>query len=95
MKNYRVIKDYDRYTIGEYIETANAYIINDGICQYYWWGDQYAAQEAADAYNEYEGPEWLGQHGYGNDRIPEDYEDENLVNLYRLFDAVDPVEGDD
>jgi hypothetical protein len=92
MKNYKVIKDGDRYTIGEYSESYDAYIINDGICNYYWWDTQEAAQEAADTYNVYDGMEWLGQHGYGNDTIDSDEIDDmdaEMVTLYRLFGAVD------
>ena len=33
MKNYIVIKEGNRYTIGEYDEGYKAYIINDGICR--------------------------------------------------------------
>jgi hypothetical protein len=63
-KNYKVIKDGERYTIGE-------------------WDDGYKA---------YEGYEWLGQHGYGNDTINADEIDDmdpEMVELYRLFGAVD------
>lgn len=91
MKNYKVIKDGERYTIGEWDECRKAYIINDGICTYYWWDTADAAQEAADAYNAYEGYEWLGQHGYGNDTISADEVDDmdtDMVDLYRLFGAV-------
>jgi hypothetical protein len=35
IRNYRVIKDGGRYTIGEWDEGYRAYIVNDGICQYY------------------------------------------------------------
>lgn len=92
MKNYTVIKERDRYTIGEYDEGYKAYIINDGICQYYYWGTKEAAQAAADAYNAYDGSEWLGEHGYGNDRIylgEINDVDADMVDLYRLFGAVD------
>lgn len=91
MKNYEVIKDKGRFTIGEFDPSYNAYIINDGICNYYWWGTKEEAQEAAEAYNEYEGEEWLGEHGNGNDVIYEDeIEDvsEEMLELYKLFGAV-------
>lgn len=90
-KNYKVLKEGNRYTIGEYDEGYKAYIINDGICQYYWWDNEEDAQAAADAYNAYEGQEWLGQHGYGNDTIDADEIDDmdpDMVELYRLFGAV-------
>ena len=90
-KNYTVIKEGERYTIGEWDDGYQAYIVNDGICQYYWWDSEEDAQVAADAYNAYEGPEWLGQHGYGNDTIEEDEIDDmdpEMVELYRLFGAV-------
>lgn len=91
LKNYRVVKDGDRYTIGEWDDGYKAYIVNDGIFQYYWWDDVGAAQFAADAYNKYVGNEWLGQHGYGNDVINKneisDYDPE-MVSLYNLFNAI-------
>lgn len=92
MKNYEVIKDGERYTIGQYDAGYGAFITNDGICQYYWWGTPEDAQAAADAYNTYEGPEWLGQHGHGNDRISADEADtcsQEMIDLYRLFGATD------
>jgi len=92
MKNYKVIKDGDRYTIGNWDDSYNAYIINDGICNYYWWDTEEAAQEAADAYNEYEGCEWLGDHGYGSDTLTADEAetmDPEMVALYRLFGAIE------
>ena len=93
MKNYQVVKENDgRYTIGEFDDDYKAYIINDGIYGYYHWSTKTAAQEAAKAYNEYSGNEWLGQHGYGNDVIREgdmDDADPDMIELYRLFDAVE------
>ena len=93
MKKYQVVKENDgRYTIGEYDSDYEAYIINDGICGYYHWSTKTAAQEAAKAYNEYSGNEWLGQHGYGNDVIHADDMDDmdpDMIELYRLFDAVE------
>jgi hypothetical protein len=92
IRNYRVIEDGGRYTIGEWDEGYRAYIVNDGICQYYWWGSKKDAQKAADAYNVYDGNEWLGQHGYGNDKIYAneiDDMDPAMVDLYRLFNAVE------
>ena len=93
MKKYQVVKENDgRYTIGEYDEGYKAFIINDGIYGYYHWDNEAAAQEAAKAYNEYQGNEWLGQHGYGNDVIREgdmDDADPDMIELYRLFDAVE------
>lgn len=92
MKNYTVIKCEDgRYTIGEYHKGYQSYIINDGICDYYHWDTAEDAQAAADAYNAYEGCEWLWEHGYGNDRIYEyeiDDMDSDMVELYRLFGAI-------
>lgn len=91
MNCYEVIEDHGRFTIGEFDPSSTAYIINDGICNYYWWDTKEAAQEAADAYNEYDGEEWLGQHGYGNDVIHEDEidtVDEKMLELYKLFGAV-------
>lgn len=93
-RNYKVIKEGDRYTIGEWDEGYQAFIVNDGICQYYWWSSAEDAQQAADAYNAYEGAEWLGQHGYGGDRISrseinDDNENSEIVNLYSLFGAID------
>lgn len=93
MKSYEVLKDGDRYTIGEKID--GMLIINDGICGYYWWDTKEAAQKAADAYNAYEGSEWLGQHGYGNDTINADElwdTDAEMVELYRLFNAIEDSE---
>lgn len=88
-KNYKSIKDRTRWTIGEWDEGYKAYIINDGICGYYWWDSESAAQEAADAYNSYEGCEWLGQHGYGNDVVDADDDvDAEMYDLYRLFGAI-------
>lgn len=92
MKSYEVIKEGREYTIAEYDKGYKAYIINDGIYGYYYWTSQGAAQKAADAYNTYEGSEWLWQHGYGNNRITADeIEDmpEDMVALYRLFGAVE------
>ena len=89
---YTVLTEGNRYTIGKYDEGYKAYIINDGICGYYYWDTKEDAQAAADAYNVYEGCEWLGQHGYGNDRISADEIDDadpDMVDLYRLFNAVD------
>jgi len=94
-KNYKVLAENGRYTIGEYDEGYGAYIVNDGICNYYWWDTEYDAQAAADAYNNYDGCEWLGQHGYGNDIIPAEELEEMLdtypemVKLYELFNAVE------
>jgi len=93
MKKYQVVKENDgRYTIGEYDEGYKAFIINDGIYGYYHWDNEAAAQEAAKAYNEYTGNEWLSQHGYGNDVIHADDMDDvdiEMVELYRLFNAVE------
>jgi len=91
MKNYRVIKEGDRFTIGSWDEGYKAYIVNDGIYGYYYWDSEQEAQAAADTYNAYEGCEWLGQHGYGNDTISEseiDDMDAEMVELYRLFNAI-------
>lgn len=89
MKNYKVLKDGARYTIGQYDEGYKAYITNDGICQYYWWDTEEDAQAAADAYNAYEGCEWIGERGRGNDIVYEqDSTDEGMIALYRFFNAV-------
>jgi hypothetical protein len=92
-RDYEVIKEYDRYTIGEYDDGYKAYIINDGICGYYHWPTEAEAQAAADAYNAYDGWEALGQHGYGNDiidRADEDFDpDDEMFELYRLFGAIE------
>lgn len=90
--HYKAIKESDRFTIGEYDKGYKAYIINDGICGYYFWDTEEKAQQAADAYNSYDKWEELGKHGYGNDRITFDEIDEideDIVELYRLFHAVD------
>jgi len=92
---YQVIKEHNRYTIGVYDEGYDAFIVNDGICQYYWWRKRSDAQAAANAINEYEGEHWLGEHGYGNDKIyidedfnPDMYDPEK-IELYKLFSAID------
>lgn len=91
MTNYQVIKEGDRYTIGVYDQDTDAFIINDGICNYYFWETKEEAQEAADAYNAYEGLEWLGEHGNGNDTLNADEleeSDTDMVELYALFNAI-------
>ena len=98
MKNYKVLKEGNRYTIGEWDESYQAYIMNDGIYGYYWWDREHDAQIAADTYNVYDGNEWLGQHGYGNDTISEDEIDDmdsEMVELYKLFNAIDYEENED
>ena len=93
---YQVIKDGERYTIGQWDKGYMGYITNDGICNYYFWGTEIEAQTAADALNNYEGEHWLGEHGYGNDRISEDegFEDSDpdMYYLYKAFNAVDSSE---
>jgi len=96
MRSYQVIKDGSQYTIGEWDEGYNAYIVNDGICNYYFWNKEEEAQAAADAYNAYDGQEWLGEHGNDNDRISEDEVgplnlSDDMVALYKLFGAYDPA----
>lgn len=93
MRNYKVIEEGTRFTIGEFDEGYQAYITNDGICGYYFWDTRAEAEAAAEAYNAYEGEEWLGQHGYGNDSISEEDEaydsySEEMIELYRLFNRV-------
>jgi hypothetical protein len=89
MKSYKVIQSGNEYTIGEWDDGYQAFIVNDGICGYYWWSTAEAAQKAADAYNSYEGPEYLGQHGYGNDLITNtDDVSQEMYKLYELFNAV-------
>ena len=93
-KNYKVVREGDRYTIAHWDEARDAFIINDGIYGYYWWDSEEDAQKAADAYNAYDGQEWLGQHGYGNDTISQDEIDSldlEMVELYRLFGAIEDV----
>lgn len=92
MKNYKAIKEGNHYTIGAWDDGYEAYIINDGIYGYYWWDDEADAQAAAEAYNAYDGIEWLGQHGYGNDAILGSEikkTDTKMVKLYKLFNAID------
>jgi hypothetical protein len=102
--NYQVMEEYGRFTIGEYASDGVSVITNDGICQYYWWDTEQAAQAAADYYNINGGS--FGDHGYGADTITrypdglfdigreEDYEygtdadTDMLVWGYMLFDAV-------
>ena len=90
-KSYQVIKEGDRYTIGQFDDGYEAYIINDGICNYYFWETEEEAQEAANAYNSFDGLEWLDEHGNGNDTLDvseiEDA-DPDLVDLYRMFNAI-------
>lgn len=87
-KGYEVIKEGERYTIGKRLD--DAFITNDGICNFYFWDTEHDAQRACEAYNEYEGCEWLGEHGNGNDRLePDETDDMELYELYRLFDAID------
>ena len=91
--NYETIKDGDRYTIGEYNESYKAFIINDGICQYYWWDTEEEAQEAADALNAYGGLSGLGDHGSGYDKI---YAQEWLLqNGYEADDDIDDILADE
>lgn len=86
-----MIKEGDRYTIGQFDEDYDAFIINDGICNYYFWSTEEEAQEAANAYNSFDGLEWLDEHGYGNDTL-DVYEiedaDPDMVDLYRMFNAI-------
>lgn len=92
MKNYKAIKEGEGYTIGNWDNDRKAYIINDGIYGYYRWKSKEEAQRAAEAFNEYEGCEWLGQHGYGNDIIDLDEDgdccSDEMIELYLLFGAV-------
>jgi len=65
-------------------------LCNDGICCYYWWPTEAEAQAAADAINQY-GSYWLGQHGYGNDRLSIndiDDIDPDMWETYKLFNAI-------
>lgn len=94
MRNYKPIKNYNEWTIGETTEHGEA-IINDGICGVYWWNSEAEAADAAAAYNNYEGIEGLGQHGYGNDRLSlaeQVSAEPELLELYRLFNAVDALD---
>lgn len=103
MKRYEVVKECDGlYCIAQYDEGYSAYITNDGIYGYYHWGTEEQAQEAADAYNEYDGACFLHQHGYGADSMTAEeaqeeleYGDPDLVRLYNLFGAIDPPEDEE
>ena len=90
-KNYQVIKEGNRYTIAEWDEGYKAFIINDGIFQSYYWDTEIEAQNAAEKYNNYQGCEWLAQHGYGNDKIYKseikEY-DKEMIALYEAFNAI-------
>jgi|BioPla2DNA2_1021312.scaffolds.fasta_scaffold62633_2 hypothetical protein len=37
---YEAVKNHNRYTIGIYDKSFDAYIVNDGICTYYWWNTE-------------------------------------------------------
>ena len=90
MKNYKVIKENDRCTLGQFDKGYNAYIINDGLYKHYFWASEAEAQKAVDAYNAYTGLEWLGEHGYGNDIITlAEEENPEMLELYKLFNAVE------
>ena len=87
MHNYEVLHEGDRYTIGEKWDD-DSYIINDGICCYYYWDTRREAQEAADAYNKH-GMSWVRSH----DRLSVyddlvDVSDEDY-KMYTLFHAID------
>lgn len=84
-KQYQALKLGDQWTIGEI--SGDAIIINDGIYAYYKWETKEAAEKAAQSYNEYEGSEWLGQHGFIFESDLDDYEEE-MIELYRLFGAI-------
>lgn len=92
MKNYRAIKAGNKYIIGNYDENLDLYDVTDGIFGYYKWDTEEEAQEAAEALNEYEGSQWLGQHKEGNDIIDLDDDDccysDEMLELYLLFGAV-------
>ena len=102
MKKYVVLKEGEGdYCIAQYDEEYHAYITNDGIYGYYHWETKKQAQEAADAYNEYGGICFLGQHGYGNDTMTAEeaqeeleYGDPDIVRLNELFGAIDPPEDE-
>ena len=102
MKKYVVLKEGEGdYCIAQYDEEYHAYITNDGIYGYYHRETKKQAQEAADAYNEYGGICFLGQHGYGNDTMTAEeaqeeleYGDPDIVRLYELFGAIDPPEDE-
>ena len=84
---YEVIKSGDRFTIATKWDSYS-YIINDGICEYYYWDTWRNAQEAADAYNKH-GMSWVCAH----ERLSvyddlSDVSDEDY-GLYKLFNAVD------
>ena len=97
MRHYKAVKEGDGYyCIAEYDASYHAYIVNDGIYGYYHWETEDAAQEAADAYNAYDGVCFLNKHGYGNDSMTAaeaeeelEYGDPELVQLYKLFGAID------
>lgn len=91
MKNYQAIKEGDSFTIAQWDKGYQACIINDGIYGYYWWSTCEQAQAAADAYNAYDGLEWLDSHSTGADLIYLDDTNEydaDMLALYCLFNAV-------
>ena len=72
MQKYDVIAENKRYTIGIYDKDYDGYIVNDGICNYYWWELKKEAKAAADALNKWEKQgysHYLGSHLYGHDKI--------------------------
>lgn len=97
MKNYKPLKYGNCYTIGQYDDDYKAIIINDGIYGWYTWENVEAAQNAADAYNNFMGNEWLKNKRYGTvetitDANIDDY-DLDTVSLYGAFGLVDLEEG--
>ena len=50
MRKYQVIPEGTRWTIGEFDEGYQAFITNDGICNYYFWDTREEAEAAAEAY---------------------------------------------
>jgi len=54
-KEYIVIKTADKFTIAQWNESFKTLNESDGIYNHFFWETQEDAQNAADAYNEYDG----------------------------------------
>ena len=64
MKNYQVIENKGQYAIAN-----NGVYSADGLCDWYAWDTRSEAQAAANAYNAYEGEEWLSDHTIENSHL--------------------------
>lgn len=92
---YKVYKIGDKYTIGIYDEGYKAIILDD-IFDHFFWNTEEAAQAAADAYNNYEGIEFLGQmKKNGEKSIAADCLTEEEIKLYELFNFQIEYEDED